>query len=55
MKEYRVAVRRTVYYEIFYVEADNQEDAEEKAEELFYEQGAEVVEQYDDFTVEEEQ
>lgn len=54
MPKYRVTMMEKTYYE-FYVEANNEDEAEEKAAEDFNNGGGTVTECYvDDFNVEEE-
>lgn len=55
MKKYRVTFMEKVYHEV-YVEADNEEEAEEKATEAFENGESEINDSYvDDFIVEEEE
>lgn len=51
MAKYRVNFVEKIYYEV-YVEADNEEEAEEKANELFDDgdESVEVTDQYVDYT-----
>jgi hypothetical protein len=56
MKKYRVVVVESQSYEV-YVEADNEEEAEDKANELFGDgdESVEVTNQYIDYTEVEEE
>ena len=56
MAKYRVSMMEKIFYEV-YVEADNEEEAEDKANELFGDgdESVEVTNQYIDYTEVEEE